>query len=295
MATTTNYGWTTPDDTALVKDGASAIRSLGTSVDTTTKNLNPSTTLGDIEYRSSTSNTNTRLGIGSSGQALTVVAGVPSWAASPTSVLTTTGDVLYASAANTLARLGIGSSGNVLTVSGGLPVWAAPTTSGQNFTLLNTGGTTLSGANTITISGISGIDQLLIVIQSGDSNSTSERFGVQVNGLTSGYVNTKAELGWESTYNAGNYSSSTATTSYIQMGKFSASTGSLVNAGLTIFGCSTSGLKPYIGFGGGRPDGNSGHTTEITSNVVNTTAITSVSAYVAGGTWSAGTLYVYGA
>jgi hypothetical protein len=79
MATTTNYGWTTPDDTALVKDGASAIRSLGTSIDTTTKNLNPSTTLGDIEYRSSTSNTNTRLGIGTSGQVLTVSGGVPAW------------------------------------------------------------------------------------------------------------------------------------------------------------------------------------------------------------------------
>ena len=81
MATTTNYGWTTPDDTALVKDGASAIRSLGTSVDTTTKNLNPSTTLGDIEYRSSTANTNTRLGIGSTGNVLTVAGGVPTWAA----------------------------------------------------------------------------------------------------------------------------------------------------------------------------------------------------------------------
>jgi hypothetical protein len=80
MATTTNYGWTTPDDTALVKDGASAIRSLGTSVDTTTKALNPSTTLGDIEYRSSTANTNTRLAIGTTGQVLTVAGGVPSWA-----------------------------------------------------------------------------------------------------------------------------------------------------------------------------------------------------------------------
>ena len=80
MATTTNYSWTTPDDTALVKDGAAAIRSLGTSVDTTTKNLNPSTTLGDIEYRSSTANTNTRLGIGTTGQILTVAGGVPSWA-----------------------------------------------------------------------------------------------------------------------------------------------------------------------------------------------------------------------
>jgi|688.fasta_scaffold529045_3 hypothetical protein len=80
MATTTNYSWTTPDDTDLVKDGAAAIRTLGSSVDTTTKALNPSTTLGDVEYRSSTANTNTRLGIGTTGQVLTVAGGVPSWA-----------------------------------------------------------------------------------------------------------------------------------------------------------------------------------------------------------------------
>ena len=85
MATTTNYGWTTPDDTALVKDGASAIRTLGSSVDTTTKALNPSTTLGDIEYRSSTANTNTRLPIGTTGQVLTVSGGVPAWGAAPSS------------------------------------------------------------------------------------------------------------------------------------------------------------------------------------------------------------------
>lgn len=80
MATTTNYAWETPDDTDLVKDGAAAIRTLGSSIDTTTKALNPSTTLGDIEYRSSTANTNTRLGIGTTGQILTVSGGVPSWA-----------------------------------------------------------------------------------------------------------------------------------------------------------------------------------------------------------------------
>jgi hypothetical protein len=81
MATTTNYGWTTPDDTALVKDGAAAIRTLGSSVDTTTKALNPETTLGDIAYRSSTANVKTRLGIGSTGDVLTVAGGVPTWAA----------------------------------------------------------------------------------------------------------------------------------------------------------------------------------------------------------------------
>ena len=81
MATTTNYGWTTPDNTDLVKDGALAIRTLGSSIDTTTKALNPSTTLGDIEYRSATANTNTRLAVGSTGNVLTVAGGVPTWAA----------------------------------------------------------------------------------------------------------------------------------------------------------------------------------------------------------------------
>ena len=38
MATTTNYSWTTPDDTDLVKDGAAAIRTLGSSIDTTVFN-----------------------------------------------------------------------------------------------------------------------------------------------------------------------------------------------------------------------------------------------------------------
>lgn len=92
MATTTNYSWTTPDDTGLVKDGAAAIRTLGSSIDTTTKNLNPSTTLGDIEYRSSTANTNTRLAIGTTGQVLSVSGGVPAWttvSSSPASAVAT--------------------------------------------------------------------------------------------------------------------------------------------------------------------------------------------------------------
>ena len=127
MATTTNYGWTTPDDTALVKDGAAAIRTLGTSVDTTTKNLNPETTLGDIAYRSSTSNVNT--------------------------------------------RLGIGSTGNVLTVAGGVPSWAAPA-AGGGMTLINTGGTTLTGAS-ITVSSIPSTYKHLYIVISNVRTSTS--------------------------------------------------------------------------------------------------------------------------
>lgn len=77
---TSNYGWQMPISTDLVTDLPADFEVFGQAVDTSTKALNPSTTLGDIEYRSSTSNTNTRLGIGSSGQVLTVASGVPSWA-----------------------------------------------------------------------------------------------------------------------------------------------------------------------------------------------------------------------
>jgi hypothetical protein len=39
MATTTNFGWTTPNDTDLVKDGASAIRTLGSAIDSSMGDL----------------------------------------------------------------------------------------------------------------------------------------------------------------------------------------------------------------------------------------------------------------
>jgi hypothetical protein len=82
MATTTNYSWTTPDDTDLVKDGAAAIRTLGSSADTTVKDLNPGTTAGDIDYYTS-STAKARIGIGTAGQVLQVNAGAtaPEWAA----------------------------------------------------------------------------------------------------------------------------------------------------------------------------------------------------------------------
>ena len=39
MATSTNYGWSEPDNTSLVKDGAQAIRTLGDAIDTSVWNI----------------------------------------------------------------------------------------------------------------------------------------------------------------------------------------------------------------------------------------------------------------
>jgi hypothetical protein len=44
VATTTNFGWTTPDNTGYVKDGALAIRTLGNGVDTSMVGLKGGTT-----------------------------------------------------------------------------------------------------------------------------------------------------------------------------------------------------------------------------------------------------------
>jgi len=210
MANTTNYNWETPDDTDLVKDGAAAIRTLGSSIDTTTKNLNPETTTGDIAYRSATANVNNRLAIGSAGQVLTVAAGVPSWATptvgditevqagvgisvasgtgpipvitnSSTDLITTAGDLLYGTAADTVARLGIGTAGQVLKVNSGAtaPEWGAAA-SGGGMTLLNSGNTSMSGA-THSLTSISGSykDLQLIfraVLPANDANSLRMRF-----------------------------------------------------------------------------------------------------------------------
>lgn len=198
MATTTNYGWTTPDDTALVKDGAAAIRTLGSSVDTTTKNLNPSTTLGDIEYRSSTANTNTRLGIGTTGQVLSVVGGVPAWATSDdanaiqNAIVDAKGDIITATAADTPARLAVGANGTTLVADSseatGLK-WAAPAGGGKVLQVINAGTTTVGTSSSSTYA-----DTNLTATITPSSASSKILVFVHQNGCLK-YTNTDTRIG----------------------------------------------------------------------------------------------------
>jgi hypothetical protein len=77
---TTNYGFVLPTPTDLVTDLPADFDVALQGVDTRLKALQPGTTLGDIAYSSATANTNTRLGIGTTGQVLSVSGGVPAWA-----------------------------------------------------------------------------------------------------------------------------------------------------------------------------------------------------------------------
>ena len=143
MATTTNYSWSTPDDTALVKDGAAAIRSLGTAIDTTVFN-NAS-------------------------------------AAIAKTIVDAKGDIIAATAADTVSRLAVGANDTVLTAdstaSTGLK-WATPA-AGGGYTLLST--TSLSGTTT-TISSISQSYQDLVILVQNAFLTTASALYLQPNG-----------------------------------------------------------------------------------------------------------------
>ena len=96
---------------------------------------------------------------------------------------TTLGDLAYSSAtANTNTRLGIGSNGQVLAVSGGVPAWTSPASSG-GMTLLST--TSLTGSS-VSITSISGSYKNLYVEYEGVFCSGTASLRLRPNGVTSG-------------------------------------------------------------------------------------------------------------
>ena len=135
MATTTNFGWETPDDTDLVKDGALAIRTLGSAIDTSLVDLKGGTT-GQV--LSKTSNTDMDFTWVTSDDADAI----------QNAIVDAKGDLITATAADTPARLAVGTNGQVLTAdsttSTGLK-WAAPSSgamtliSRQNFSTASCG------------------------------------------------------------------------------------------------------------------------------------------------------------
>ena len=123
-------------------------------VDTRLKALQPGTTLGDIAYSSATANTNTRLGIGTSGQVLAVSGGgVPAWTTTAdVTPLTTKGDLFTFTTVD--ARIGVGANGTVLTAdsaeSAGLK-WATPSGGGKVLQVIQATSSTNIASSTTTL------------------------------------------------------------------------------------------------------------------------------------------------
>jgi hypothetical protein len=154
MATTTNFGWETPDDTDLVKDGAAAMRTLGNSIDTSFVDLKGGTTgqvlakasNTDLDYTWTSPNpgdiTEVAAGTGISGGG---TSGAVTITNSMATAIDAKGDLIAGTGADTFARLAVGTNGLVLTAdsaeSTGLK-WASAASAFVGVSLYSTTGTT---------------------------------------------------------------------------------------------------------------------------------------------------------
>jgi len=99
------------------------------------------------------------------------------------------GDLISATAADTPARLAVGANGTVLTADSaeatGLK-WASPSVAPKGYVLFST--TTMTGAATITVSGISDKSSLFILLE-GVGAGVSEDVSLKINNTSGVYKN----------------------------------------------------------------------------------------------------------
>jgi len=214
------------------------------------------------------------------------------------SPLTTKGDLYTFSTSD--ARLAVGANGTTLVADSseatGLK-WQAATTAGANWSLLNAGGTALTGAQTVTVSGISGKDKIMILFDASSASASSE-ISVRLNTDTgSNYNNFGRKINVATTYNTNlmNYEAA-LTVDKILVGIMSDQAASVVAGGVTITGCNSSGVKQYTSIGGANRGtaGGGGHVGYSLQGFYNSaTTISSISIFSSAGNFDAGTVYVY--
>jgi hypothetical protein len=283
MPTTSNFGWTTPADTDLVKDGAAAIRTLGNGIDTSFLDLKGGTT-GQVLAK----NSNTDLDF----VWATDASGIPA------TIFDAKGDLIAASAADTAARLAVGTDGQYLSADSGETTglkWVDAPTSAANWSLVNAGGTSLTGAQTITVSGISGADQLLILVESASSANTNAECCFRLNTDTgNNYYFYGARITAGSTYTASILGNEGGNRDRVQIAKMSSNANSQISGFALISGCNTAGVKTFTLSGGANTATGNGQYGHFGAGYYNSSStISSISIYSDTGNWDNGTVYVY--
>lgn len=174
--------------------------------------------------------------------------------------------------------------------------WAAASGGGANWSLVNTGGTALTGAATITVSGISNADKILMLIEDAGSASGNSTIRFRLNSDSSNkysYFGTWIEFA--AAYSGGNSSINRLVNGDVApIFNLSSNQGSIGAGYVRIDGCNASGVKAFTASGNSNAGGG---TNQIYGNMsgvyTGTSTITSISLISGTGNFDAGTIYVY--
>jgi hypothetical protein len=210
------------------------------------------------------------------------------------------GDILAGSAADTVSRLAVGANDTVLTADSSTATglkWAAVASGPTDWTLLNAGGTALTGATTITVSSLSAKQMLILVDAASagsgdqlsirfnsDSNNNYTQFGLYINPQST-YSNTL--VAGESSYSSLNR---------ILLGNLGNNTASTCDGAIFVDLTDKTGNHFYDMVSGVTTGGGSDPRHYVTKGLYEgAAAITSVSIVSSGSNFDAGTIYIWGA
>lgn len=279
MATTTNFGWDTPDDTDLVKDGAAAIRTLGNSIDTSFVDLKGGTTNQVLAK-----NSNTDLDFKWVADATGI----------PATIIDAKGDIIAGTAADTADRLAVGANNTVLTADSSTATglkWAATSAPTKSYTLINSpSGTALTGATTINVTGISSTyNDILIRIDGASSVNSATYFTIEPNAAATGCN----WVGFYTDYGTQYPQYDTSSNGAFTVARQANSAGDTATIYCNFLAVSGTGFKPFWSMC--QTSGSASRNYVIQGFRTTADAVTSIQIRSSTGNLDAGTIYIYGA
>jgi hypothetical protein len=212
------------------------------------------------------------------------------------------GDLVPGTGADTFSRLAVGANDTVLTADSttatGLK-WAAAVASGSNFSLINSGGTALTGATSITVSGISAKNKLWIFISEASQVSTGGYITMTIN------ADATAKYGYAGRNDIPQATYSTAVAGAIwvdinaasgyEIAGWATAANSTASAGILIDGCNSSGVKIINAISGVSPGSGANPRHYNTQGIyTGTSTVSSIKIATGAGNFDGGTIYIYG-
>jgi hypothetical protein len=193
-------------------------------------------------------------------------------AAIPKSTVTTNGDLIKGTGAGTVDRIAPGTNGQVLTIDAGVPTWLSASSGADTWTLISS--QSLTSGSSHTFSSISGYRKLRLTSGVGITASGATGFRVRINTDTG---NNYARGG-----NSGTSAGTASNAAFMELSTgvatslFQIDCDTANQSVLQIFNGTSSGFAPWFGLYGVAG------------------AITDVTLLLQAGTFSSGTLYLYG-